>query len=105
MSDSEPFAYFIRFRVQAGSGDAVKALLEENRQHLEEVEGALLFAGHRSQDDAHEFWIYEAWRTRQALDDETATEASRAWTQRLREHVLEGTVSRTHTNLITSPER
>ena len=78
MSDSEPFAYFIRFRVREGSGDAVKALLEENR-HLE-VEGALLFAGHRSQDDAHELWIYEAWRTRQALDDETATEASRAWT-------------------------
>ena len=103
--NSEPFAYFIHFRVQAGSQESVKALLEENRQHLAGVDAALMFAGHQSQADPQEFWIYELWRSRQDLDEETETEVSKTWTQRLREHVLEDTVSRTPATLITGRNR
>jgi quinol monooxygenase YgiN len=61
--------YFVRMRAREGQADAVRALLLSNVERIRDGEqGNVVFAVHRSLDDANEFWLYETWTDVEAVE-------------------------------------
>jgi quinol monooxygenase YgiN len=85
--------YFVRMTAKAGEADRVLELLLSNPRRIEAGEqGNLAFAVHRSLDDPNEFWLYETWKSSEAVDAHESGEAFRAYKEQLRPLVDDDTV-------------
>jgi quinol monooxygenase YgiN len=61
--------YFVRMRAREGQADAVRAPLLSNVERIRDGEqGNVVFAVHRSLDDANEFRLYETWTDVEAVE-------------------------------------
>lgn len=81
----EPVTYFVRMVAKPGKAEEVLELLLVNPRRIEAGEpGNLAFAVHRSLDDPNEFWLYETWESRAAVDAHESGEAFADYKERLR---------------------
>ena len=81
----EPVTYFVRMVAKPGKAEEVLELLLVNPRRIEAGEpGNLAFAVHRSLDDPNEFWLYETWESRGAVDAHESGEAFADYKERLR---------------------
>jgi quinol monooxygenase YgiN len=68
-----------------GHAERVLELLLSNPRRIEEGEsGNLAFAVHRSVDNPDEFWLYETWENRAAVEAHESGDAFREYKEQLR---------------------
>jgi quinol monooxygenase YgiN len=77
--------YFVRMRAREGQADAVRELLLSNVERIRSGEpGNVVFAVHRSLDDANEFWLYETWTGLEAVEAHESGPSFREYKEALR---------------------
>src|SRR4051794_25007135 len=77
--------YFVRMRATEGQAERVLELLLQNPRRIEAGEpGNLAFGVHRSTDDPNEFWLYETWESREAVEAHESGAAFARYKEELR---------------------
>jgi quinol monooxygenase YgiN len=80
-----PVTYFVRMTAKPDQAEKMLELLVSNPRGIEQGEpGNLAFAVHCSVDDPNEFWLYETWESREAVDRHEGGEAFRRYKETLR---------------------
>lgn len=77
--------YFVRMVAKEGRAEEVERLLLENPHRIEQGEpGNLAFGVHRSIDNPNEFWLYETWASKEAVEAHESGSAFRRYKEALR---------------------
>jgi quinol monooxygenase YgiN len=78
-------SYFVRMVAKDGKADEVEELLLVNPRRIEAGEpGNLAFGVHRSTDNPNEFWLYETWESKEAVEKHESGEEFKRYKEALR---------------------